>query len=163
MPDYPATIDPEQLDELRQRHLGRLLLRTYRAFSARALEKLALRGYAGLALAHTMLLTNIDIHGTRPSALAERIGVSRQAAGNLAHELQTMGYVIRKSDPDDQRAIVVALTEEGWKLLRDVIEVKAEIEAEYSAILGEEQMRALRAGLTHLLDQIETAAPKTAP
>ena len=163
MPDYPAAIDPEQLDDLRQRHLGRLLLKAYRAFSARALEKLAARGYTGLALAHTMLLTNIDIHGTRPSALAERIGVSRQAVGNLVHELQTMGYVARKADPSDQRAIVVALTETGWKLLQDVVEVKTEIEAEYGAILGEEQMRALRAGLTHLLDQIEAVTPKADP
>ncbi len=160
MSEQHASIDPQQLDDLRQRHFGRLLLRTYRAFSSRALEKLRLRGYTGLALAHTMLLTNVDVEGTRLTVLAGRVGVSRQAIGNLVRNLEQQGYVARAVDPLDRRAFIVTLTETGWRLLEAVVDVKMEIETEYSAVLGAEQMRMLRTGLIGLLEQIEATVPK---
>ena len=161
MSEQHTSIDPQQLDDLRQQHFGRLLLRTYRAFSSRALEKLRLRGYTGLALAHTMLLTNVDVQGTRLTALAEQVGVSRQAIGNLVRDLEQQGYVMRTVDPMDRRAFIVTLTEAGWRLLGAVVDVKMEIEIEYSAILGAEQMQMLRTQLIRLLDQIETTVPET--
>ena len=161
MSEQHTSVDPQQLNDLRQRHFGRLLLRTYRAFSSRAIEKLRLRGYAGLALAHTMLLTNVDVHGTRLTTLAERVGVSRQAIGNLVHNLEQQGYLMRTVDPTDRRAVIVTLTEAGWRLLGAVVDVKMEIETEYSAILGAEQMHMLRTELTKLLDQVEAAIPET--
>ncbi|MCP4535558.1 MAG: MarR family transcriptional regulator [Chloroflexi bacterium] len=161
MSEQHTLIDPQQLNDLRQRHLGRLLLRTYRAFSSRAIEKLRLRGYTNLALAHTMLLTNVDVDGTRFTALAEKVGVSRQAIGNLVRNLEQQGYVTRMVDPLDRRAFIVTLTETGWHLLEAVVDVKMEIETEYSAILGAEQMQMLRTKLMRLLDQVETATPGT--
>lgn len=159
MAEQPLSLDPQQLDNLRQRHFGRLLLRAYRAFSLRALEKLRIRGYTGLALAHTMLLTNLDPAGTRITLLAERVGVTRQASGHLVQELEQRGYITRTVDPADRRATIVKLTEEGWRLLQDVVAVKLEIEREYSAILGAQQMQLLREELTKLLDQVEAGLP----
>lgn len=161
MSEQHASIAPQQLNDLRQRHFGRLLLRTYRAFSSQAIEKLRLRGYTGLALAHTMLLTNVDVHGTRLTVLAEQVGVSRQAIGNLVRNLEQQGYVMRTVDPMDRRAFIIMLTEAGWRLLEAVVDVKMEIETEYSAILGAEQMHMLRTELIRLLDQIETTMPET--
>ena len=161
MSEQHISVDLQQLNDLRQRHFGRLLLRTYRAFSTCALEKLRLRGYAGFALAHTMLLTNVDVHGTRLTTLAEQIGVSRQAIGNLVHNLEQQGYIARTVDPTDRRAVIVTLTEAGWRLLEGVVDVKMEIETEYSAILGAEQMHMLRTELTKLLDHVEIATPET--
>jgi DNA-binding MarR family transcriptional regulator len=108
-----------------------------------------------------MLLTNVDVQGTRLTALAEQVGVSRQAIGNLVRDLEQQGYVMRTVDPTDRRAFIVTLTEAGWRLLGAVVDVKMEIEIEYSAILGAEQMHMLRTQLIRLLDQIETM-PETA-
>ena len=68
------------LDAYRHEHMGRLLLNAQRDYSLRALTKLRERGHAGLSLAHTNLLPHMDTNGTRITTLAERVGVSKQAA-----------------------------------------------------------------------------------
>lgn len=154
MTNQTSPIDPAQLDQLRQSHLGRLLLRAYRAFSLQAVEKLRQRGYSGLALTHTMLLANIDASGTRLTSLAEQMGITRQAVSHLVQELEQQGYVTRESDPADRRAAIVALTPSGWQLLRDVVEAKTELERDYSAALGEGQIAALRDLLARVSEPI---------
>ncbi len=155
MSEEPPSIDPKHLTDLRERHLGRLLLRAYRAFSLRALEKLRQRGYDDLALAHTVLLTNVDARGTHLSSLAARVGVTRQAVARLTRNLETRGYLQRSGDPQDRRATIVALTASGWHLLEAVVGAKMEIEREYGAALGVSRMRALREGLSSLLGHME--------
>ena len=145
----------DQLDRDRQTHLGRLLLRAYRAFSSRAVDRLAGRGYEGVAPAHAALLTNVDAEGVRLSDLAERMGVSRQATGTLAAALEERGYLSRRVDPTDRRATIVNLTEQGWRLMAEVVEIKADLEAELAEALGGEETAALRAGLTGLVDHFE--------
>jgi DNA-binding MarR family transcriptional regulator len=93
-----SAIDLQQLDELRQQHIGRLLLRAQRAFSVRAIKKLRVRGHEGLSLAHTALLANLDLQGTRITTLAERVGVTKQAIGHLVQDLEQKGYIARAAD-----------------------------------------------------------------
>ena len=150
--DQPA-IDLQQLDELRQQHIGRLLLRAQRAFSVRAIKKLRVRGHEGLSLAHTALLSNLDLQGTRITTLAERVGVTKQAIGHLVQDLEQKGYIARTADTDDRRATSITFTDAGWQFLRDAHQVKRELEAEYTATLGEEGMLALRSLLTTLLER----------
>jgi DNA-binding MarR family transcriptional regulator len=144
--------DLEQLDELRQQHIGRLLLRAQRGFSVRANEKLRQLGHGGLSLAHTNLLAHLDLQGTRITTLAERVGVTKQAVGHLVLDLEQKGYIERAVDPDDRRATIVTFTDAGWRFLRDAHQVKREIEAEYSALLGKQGMQALRSLLTSLVE-----------
>ncbi|MBU2510023.1 MarR family transcriptional regulator [bacterium] len=153
MAKQDIAVDPQQLED--QQHLGRLLLRAYRAFSTRAVEKLRQRGYEGLALAQMTLLMNIGVEGIRLTTLAERIGVSRQAVGNLVDNLESREYVSRKADLTDKRAMIVTLTDEGWRLIGDVVAVKKEIETEYGEILGEDKVEMLRSELTRLLERVE--------
>jgi len=153
MPNDGSPIDLQQLDELRQQHIGRLLLRAQRAFSVRAIKKLRARGHEGLSLAHTSLLANLDLHGTRITTLAERAGVTKQAIGHLVLDLEQKDYIERSVDPTDRRATIIRFTATGWQFLRDAYQVKREIEAEYSAMLGDEGMRVLRSLLTTLLER----------
>ena len=138
---------------LRERHIGRLLLRAHRAFSARAVEKLWQRGYDGLSLAHIALLPHLDVDGTRITALAERAGMTKQGMGQLILDLERQGYVTRSPDPDDRRAVLVRFTEAGQVLLRDAVAVTSELEAEYSAILGKAQLRNLRDALMAIVER----------
>lgn len=155
MSEHQSGIDFEKLDLLRQNHLGRLLLRTYRTFSSQAVEKLKHRGYAGISLASTMLLMNIDAKGSQLTRLGEKIGISRQAVTNLVHQLEEKNYLHRSPDPADKRAMIVTLTPEGWQLIDDIVKVKAEIEAEYCSIIGKNQMENLRESLVKLLKSLE--------
>jgi DNA-binding MarR family transcriptional regulator len=154
-PRIPAA--QEQIEELRQQHIGRLLLRAQRDFSDRAISKLSARGHTGLSLAHTNIIVHLDPAGTRLSTLAERAGVSKQAIGNLVIDLEHKGYISRAPDAADRRATLISFTEAGWLFLRDAHQVKREIEAEYGARLGEAGMQHLRDLLAQLLAESSRA------
>jgi DNA-binding MarR family transcriptional regulator len=145
----------ERIRETREQHIGRLFLRASRSFAALATKKLKERGHEGLGAAHTALLPHVDLEGTRATALAERAGMSKQAAGQVVRDLQRQGYVERLPDPSDSRATLVRFTDAGWRFLRDAGDVKREIEAEYGAALGEKRMRLLRSSLNDLLEHVE--------
>jgi len=159
VPARPAT--RQEIEELRQQHIGRLFLRAQRAYDTRAVEKLHERGHVRLTLAHTALLANLDTEGTRTTVLAQRAGMTKQAMGQLANDLEREGYITRAADPRDGRATLVTFTERGWQFLRDAYELKQEIETEYATILGTPGMESLRAALTLLLEQIALAPPNT--
>lgn len=143
----------EQLEELRQEHIGRLLLRAHRAFSEQALRKLRQRGHTHLSMVHTTLLPHLDVNGTQATVLAERVGITKQAAGRIIADLEREGYVQRLPDPVDQRAIMIIFTDAGRQFLVDAYHVKKEIEEEYTALLGAERMQQLRSSLLDLLDR----------
>jgi DNA-binding MarR family transcriptional regulator len=151
-------VNEAQLEELRQNHIGRLLLHAQRDFSLRAITKLRVRGHTGLGLAHTSLLAQLDLGGTRLTTLAERVGVSKQAIGAVVAELEQSGYVTRGPDPADGRAVRISYTETGQQFLQDAYMVKRAIEAEYTALLGENGMHQLRELLTTLTSSNESAA-----
>lgn len=153
-----ARVGADRVGEWRQQHVGRLFLRASRSFAALATRKLKERGHEGLGMAHTALLPHLDAEGgTRATELAERAGMTKQAAGRVVRDLERMGYVKRTTDPEDARATLVAFTDEGWRFLEDAYHVKREIEAEYAAVLGEERMGLLRSALEDLLEHEEKA------
>lgn len=142
-------ITPEQIHALREEHIGRLLLRAHRAFSEAALSKLRARGHAGLSIIHTNMLAHLDTQGTGLTVLAERAGITKQAAREVVDELETKGYVTSTSDPNDRRVRLIKFTVAGWGFLRDAYHVKQEIEQEYIQVLGAE-------GFTQLANLLET-------
>ena len=150
--DVGHAVEVRQLQELRERHVGRLLLRASRAFNARATEKLRARGYGGLTLAHLALLPHLDAQGTRVTTLAERAGMTKQGMGQLVHDLERQGYVERAPDPVDRRAALVRFTETGRRFLADAVAVTGEVETEYAAVLGEQPLAALRDALAALVE-----------
>ena len=148
----PKKIDEGELLALRQQNIGRLFQRAARAYSELALEKLKAHGHDGLTLFHTTLISNLDLEGTRITSLAQRAGVTKQAMGQVVMELQERGYIETLDDPGDKRATLVKFTQQGWQFLQDAYRVKLEIEAEYTHILGKEQMEQLWQLLQTLLE-----------
>ncbi len=144
--------DEQQLQELRERHVGRLLLQAHRAFNARAVEKLQERGYENLTLAHLTLLPHLDVAGTRITTLAERAGMTKQGMGQLVLDLERQGYVARTPDPSDRRAALVAFTDAGKRFLRDAVTVTRDLETEYAALLGQQQLATLRDALAAIVE-----------
>jgi DNA-binding MarR family transcriptional regulator len=101
--------------------------------------------------ADTALLANLDTADTTISALARRCGVTRQAASQQLALLSQKGYVSRKPDPADSRAILVRRTAKGQALMRDALKIVAEIEAEYAGFLSGGRLAALKELLTDLV------------
>ena len=142
--------DQQHLQELRETHIGRLLLRAHRAFSVRAAGLLQERGYHGVALRHIDLIPHIDVAGTRATVLAQRTGMTKQGMGKLVAELEEQGLVERVPDPTDRRAMLVRFTESGVQFLATAVGVVTALEQEYLDILGESRFQTLKATLVLL-------------
>jgi len=63
--------------------------------------------------AFSSLMPLLDATGVRPSTLAQRAGITKQAISQLVRELETRGYVGQVPDSTDTRAKIVRLTKRG--------------------------------------------------
>ena len=104
--------------------------------------------------AHMSLFPHIDLDGTRPSELARRLGISKQAVGQLVDDLAAMGVVERRPDPADRRAILVAFTEAGRASILKGLAHLRQVEDELGQAVGKKHMRALREALLALHDHL---------
>src|SRR5262252_2362876 len=126
-----------------------------RAWRDATLYRLGQRGYQDVTNTDTALLANLDTADTTISALAQRCGVTRQAASQQLALLSQRGYVSRKPDPADSRAILVRRTAKGHALLHDALEIVAEIEAEYAGFLGAGRLAAAKEVLAELVGRAD--------
>jgi DNA-binding MarR family transcriptional regulator len=130
--------------------LGALLRVPWEAVQRRLLERLHERGFSDLDAAHLRLLQYPGPQGTMPTELAARLGMSKQALNYLLGQLERLGYLERRPDPDDQRSRRIALTERGTAaglVMRDAV---AELEDEWAEQLGRTRFAELRGLLVEL-------------
>jgi DNA-binding MarR family transcriptional regulator len=127
--------------------MRQLLLRAARIVNRHVVEGLQARGYSGLRSTHTTLLSNIDLAGSSVSEAAERAGITKQAMGRLAQDLEDSGYIRIETDPRDARVRVLKLTAHGSKLMRDSFDVMAELERRYARAIGGKRVAAMLRGL----------------
>jgi DNA-binding MarR family transcriptional regulator len=142
-------------EEQRRRNMRQQLLRASRIVNRHVVEGLNARGYDNLRSTHTTLLSNIDLTGSSVTAAAERAGISKQAMGRLASELEDAGYIRVRSDPEDARVRFLQLTKSGQKLMLDSLEVMAELERRYAEAIGRAQLGALMRGLGLFVEATE--------
>src|ERR1044072_634597 len=93
--------------------IGALLRTPWEAVQRQMLERLHDHGFADLDFAHLSVFQYPGPQGARPSELAARLGVTKQALNSLLGQLERLDYVQREPDPDDLRSKRVALTPRG--------------------------------------------------
>jgi DNA-binding MarR family transcriptional regulator len=142
-----------QVEATRSGNMRQLLLRASRIVNRHVVEGLQARGYSGLRATHTTLLSNIDLAGSSVTEAAERAGITKQAMGRLAVELEEVGYLRIEADPQDARVRVLTLTEEGNRLMLDSLDVMAELERRYADIIGTRRLTAVLGGLSAFIAQ----------
>jgi DNA-binding MarR family transcriptional regulator len=114
------------------------------------LERLHEHGFDDLDAPHLNVLLYPGPQGSRPSELAARLGMSKQAVNYLLGELERCGYIERRPDPDDLRSRRIALTERGEAVGLVMREAVTEVEREWEAKLGRKQFAQLRGLLGEL-------------
>ena len=101
------------------------------------------------------LVGKILLEGTRLTDLAQRVGVSKQAAGQLVDELVELGVLERHPDPADGRAKLISFTREHGRDLFSGLALLGEVEEELAEALGAQRWGELRRGLEALLGELD--------
>ena len=128
--------EQESFQELKAASLFQVLFRTARLINEEATARLRETGQMPLRVAHTNLLPHIDFEGVRPTELARRMGISKQAVGQLLQDLEAHGTLERVADPADRRAKLVRYTDQGLKNMKQGIRLLQDLERTYSRELG---------------------------
>jgi DNA-binding MarR family transcriptional regulator len=131
-------------------NVGVLLFLPYRAMETRVFEGLAAAGFADLTPAQARVLQRIAPGGSRLTDLAAQAAITKQSAGFLVDQLEGGGYVERVPDPADGRARLVQIAERGRRSVETSRGIVAQVEAAWTAHLGERRMAQLRRILADL-------------
>jgi DNA-binding MarR family transcriptional regulator len=134
--------------------IGALLRRPLEVVRARMLERLHEHGFGDLEAAHLVVLQYPGPQGLRPSELAARISMSKQAVNYQLGQLEHLGYLVREPDPADQRSKRIALTERGYAVIPVIRAAVAEVEDEWSRELGSAKFARVRALLVELNERL---------
>jgi DNA-binding MarR family transcriptional regulator len=124
--------------------IGALLRLPWEAVQHRMLERLHGRGFGDLNAAHLNVFQYPGPQGARPSELATRLRISKQALNYLLSELERLDYLERRPDLDDLRSKRVALTPRGTSAIGVIREAVGEVETAWAETLGPERFTQLR-------------------
>lgn len=138
--------------------LGALLRLPWQAIQQQILERLHEHGFDDLDPAHLTVFNYPGPQGTRPSELAARLRISKQALNYLLGQLEHLNYLERRPDPDDQRSKRIALTPRGLAAGHMIRAAVRQLEAEWARELGTERFTELHQLLTDLGQLVTTAA-----
>lgn len=109
------------------------------------------------------LLPHLTVDGVRPSELARRIEVSKQAVGQALADLAARGFVEQVPDPADGRGRLVRLTRAGVAAFEHGRGVLAFYERELAGRLGAGKVETLRTTLGTMLPVLEAWTREGAP
>jgi len=124
--------------------IGALLRMPWDSVQRHMLERLHEHGFADFDAAYLTVFQYPGPEGARPSDLATRLRTSKQALNYLLGELERLGYLERRADPDDRRSKRVALTQRGRAAISVIREAVSDIEATWAQQLGSKRFAQLR-------------------
>ena len=130
--------------------IGALLRVPWEAVQRHMLERLHERGFDDLDAAHLNVFQYPGPQGARPTELANRLRITKQALNYLLRELERLGYLERRPDLQDQRSKRVALTPRGTSAIDVIREAVGEVERAWAQQLGPKRFAALRKRLVEL-------------
>ncbi len=140
------------------RNLATLLRDAYMAIDAISTARV-LATFPDLRPALAPIGVHIDDDGTRITELARRTGLTKPSVVYLVDELERLGYVERVPDPDDGRAKLVKATTRAREAVELGRQHIAAIEREWTALLGERDMKHLRRSLERLREALWPPTP----
>lgn len=114
------------------------------------LDALHANGFDDLTFAHFQVLRWPGPEGQRPVDLAERAGMTRQAMNYVLGQLEALGYLERRVDPDDVRSRRVHLTDRGRSTIGVIRRAVADLEADWEERMGSDDWHALTQLLARL-------------
>jgi DNA-binding MarR family transcriptional regulator len=127
----------------------------------RMFERLHERGFTDFDPAHLIVFQWPGPDDTRPSELAARLQISKQALNYLLGQLEQLGYLERRPDAHDQRGRRITVTKRGRAAICVIRAAVDEIETAWAEQLGAERFAQLKTLLLTLNQLTATREPAT--
>jgi DNA-binding MarR family transcriptional regulator len=127
--------------------LGILLAIAYRCAIDQLTARLTAAGFPGIRPADGYMFRALRGDGHTSTELAQILGISKQATIKIVDHMEGRSLVARHPVADDRRAKIIRLTDQGRHTMETAIRVNGEIEAEFAAQVGAEDVSAMRAAL----------------
>jgi DNA-binding MarR family transcriptional regulator len=128
--------------------LGILLALAYQQFVTELHQDLGEHGFDDLARSDGYVFRALDREPLTTSALADRLGVSKQGGGQLVEDMTRRGYLQSRPDPHDGRARLLELTTRGRRALGAARNFHRRYEQRLARRHGRRHVDDLRAMLT---------------
>jgi DNA-binding MarR family transcriptional regulator len=139
-------------DRLPERPLLALLLRLLNhAYAQEVHAALAGAGFGDIRTRHANVFPFVPPDGIQVAELAKLAQVRKQTMAQAVEQLEQLGYVERRPDPDDRRARLVVLTERGRAVKPVTAAAGARVEKRWATLTSPEDVETLRATLRRLL------------
>ncbi|MDX8526917.1 MarR family winged helix-turn-helix transcriptional regulator [Mesorhizobium sp. MSK_1335] len=132
--------------------IGALLRVPATAIHRKLIRELRASGFEDLSPPHIAVIQYPGPDGMRPSALAERAAMSKQAMNQLLKTLEGMGYITRSVASDAAGGTVVNFTDRGRAAYQKMADILLDIEREWAEELGEKRFHELKRLLGELWD-----------
>lgn len=133
---------------LKETNLAQLLMRAFYWADEGLQNYLQSKGWPEITRAQSLVFVNIGEGITRPSEIANKVGVTRQAIHQTINELVDAGFVVLEPDTRDRRAKVVRYTELGEKIGMEAIQGLRYVESALAERIGDDAVDALRTALS---------------
>lgn len=105
------------------------------------------RGFDDVRPVHGFAFARLSEAPATTAQLADHLGITKQATGELVQYLVDRGYLTRTPDPGDRRARLLLLTDRGRGCTRAAQQAAADTVGSWERQLGPGQAAALRAAL----------------
>ncbi|MBV7276424.1 MarR family transcriptional regulator [Clostridium sp. PL3] len=96
--------------------------------------------------------------GSTSSNLSKRLGVKKPSVTTLIDRMTSKGIVIRQENEKDRRYTKVIITEEGKKVLAEILPDKENFIASLLGVLPEEEMKILHESLVKIRQRLTTGS-----
>ncbi|MFF8712576.1 MarR family winged helix-turn-helix transcriptional regulator [Streptomyces sp. NPDC015184] len=141
----------ETHDPLERAELTFLLGMAFQLVLSEFVSRLDAAGHADLRPVHGLVFQALRGSGATSSELAERLGVTKQAAGQIIDDLEKRGYVERRPHPAGGRRKLVVLTGKALEHLVAAGRILHELEAQLAEQLHEAGRQIPRAELAAVI------------
>jgi DNA-binding MarR family transcriptional regulator len=132
--------------------LARLMAMAYRQLIDGLHARLAEHGHRDVSPSFGYVLLAVRAGPTTGVAIAELLGVTKQAASKLIDAMEAGGYVVRAPHGDDARAKRIAITPRGRRFLVTVESIYDELEDEWARATSRKRVEKLRTDLRAVVE-----------
>jgi DNA-binding MarR family transcriptional regulator len=135
--------------------LGLLLRLTYQQWTLAVDTRLAEEGFGDIRPHHANVFTFVPAEGIQVAELTKLAHMRKQSMTQTVEELEKLGYVERRPDPNDKRARLVFLTDRGKKVRPIASAAGKIVDANWADLTSVETIEGLRQTLAAVLAAVE--------